>query len=462
MKSAASTGMNRRTFVRGSAAIAAAVAAFRPFEALARRGRRVQDAAGYGPLVPVLDETTGLPLLRLPEGFTYLSFGWTGDPMVDGGPTPGAHDGAACFAGACGRVYYVRNHELSQSTSGSFARPELTYDRGGAAGGTTTVVFDEERGRYLRTVPTLSGTIRNCAGGSTPWGTWLTCEENLAEPGTGGGPLEQTHGWIFEVPPVKRARPRPLRAMGRFNHEAVAVDPHTGFVYESEDTGTSGLYRFEPNHWGRLRQGGKLQMLRVKGAAQLHTGSGIPVGESLDIDWVPIDDPERRDDAPGDGLGCFRQGQVQGGASFVRGEGMWYGNGRIYFISTSGGAAGEGQVWELDPRHDRLKLIFESPGEDVLDNPDNITVSPRGGLLLCEDGDRVGQRLQGLTCDGTIFDFAQNDVVLDGEVNGITGDFRGREWAGAAFSPNGCWLLASIQTPGITFAITGPWERGAL
>ncbi|MGH7960751.1 MAG: alkaline phosphatase PhoX, partial [Candidatus Binatia bacterium] len=98
----------------------------------------------------------------------------------------------------------------------------------------------------------------------------------------------------------------------------------------------------------------------------------------------------------------------------------------------------------------------------TLDNPDNITVSPRGGLLLCEDGDLVGQRLIGLTPAGEAFPFAQNNVVLNGEKNGIVGDFRDKEWAGACFSKDGKWLFANIQTPGITFAITGPWNKNVL
>ena len=204
-------------------------------------------------------------------------------------------------------------------------------------------------------------------------------------------------------------------------------------------------------------------MLRVKGQPQLATGKNIPVGTTLDVDWVPIADPERRDADPSkrDGQGVL-QGFALGGASFVRGEGMWYGNGRIYFISTSGGNAGKGQVWELHARKDRLKLIYESPGGEVLDSPDNIAVSPRGGLLLCEDGGHDPQRMKGLTTDGEIFDFAHNNVVVDGERNGISGSFTDNEWAGASFTPNGDWLIASIQTPGITFAITGPWRKGAL
>ncbi len=461
------TKLSRRFFVQGGSATAAALAVSNPFEAFAHWGRR-RKGRGYGPLFETHDLNTGLPLIKLPKGFRYVSFGWTGDPMVNGDPTPPGHDGAAALWGPWGRIYYVRNHELRANPEGlteSFARRRLTYDKGQAPGGTTTVVFDARRGRYLRTVPSLSGTIRNCAGGPTPWNSWLTCEETLDEPGAarGDAELEQTHGWVFEVPALRRARPQPIKGMGRFVHEAAAVDPYTGIVYETEDRGESGIYRFVPKYYGALHYGGRQQALKVLGHPSLDTATGdIPVGSVFDVGWVDIADPERPHDTPGDGGGVFSQGFGQGAASFRRGEGMWYGNGKIYFVSTSGGAAGEGQIWALNPRRNKLKLVYESPSEEVLDNPDNIAISPRGGILLCEDGDLDGLYMRGLTPRGEIFDFAQNNIVLNGEVNGIAGDFRGREWAGASFSPDGRWLLVSIQTPGVTFAITGPWRRGAL
>ena len=446
----------RRSFIRGGAvaAGAGAISAARPFEALATNGgRRSPD---YGSLAEVADGSTGLPLLKLPPGFKYVSFGWRGDPMQGGGITPGGHDGGAVIGLDDRFVIYIRNHELGGGPS--FADPALTYDSG-ASGGTTNVWFDQKNGVYLDTIPSLSGTVRNCAGGITPWGTWLTCEENLANV---AGTITKTHGWTFEVPAIGYGSPEPLTALGRFNHEAAAVDPHTGIVYQTEDANPSGIYRLLPKKKGDLRKGGKLQMLKVKGSPDLDTAVNLPVGKVVKVDWVDIADPTKRDHNPNDGLGVFMQGALQGGARIKRGEGMWYGNGVIYFISTSGGAKGEGQVFAYDPRKETLKVIFESPDEKVLDNPDNVAVSPRGGLVLCEDGDLRGQMMRGLTTDGVIFDFAQNNVVLNDERNGLAGDFRGSEWAGAAFTPNGKWLIASVQNPGITFAITGPWRSGAL
>jgi uncharacterized repeat protein (TIGR03803 family) len=452
--------LDRRAFLLSSAAaVGSALAWTNPFESL-----------GYGPLSPVADEATGLPLLKLPPGFRYVSFGWFGDPMVDGKPTPPGHDGGAVFAGPNETLVYVRNHELSVHPMlpfrRSFASADRTYDAGEAPGGVTAVTFDPARQRALAIEARLSGTVRNCAGGATPWGTWLSCEETLDDPqlGQNGAQLTETHGWVFEVPPSGPVDPSPLRGLGRMWHEAAAVDPATGIVYLTEDRTRSGLYRFLPNEKGALRRGGRLEMLAVAGEPRIFTGKGFPAGRWLDVAWVPIADPERphADPAARDGIGVHSQGLDAGGASFERGEGIFQAGGHLYFVATSGGDAGWGQVFELDPAASRLRLVYESPSAEVLNRPDNLCVSPRGGIVLCEDARDARPFLRGLTPDGALFDFAQNDIVLDGERNGIEGDFRDKEWAGACFSPDGRWLVANIQWPGITFAITGPWQRGAL
>jgi hypothetical protein len=182
------------------------------------------------------------------------------------------------------------------------------------------------------------------------------------------------------------------------------------------------------------------------------------------VHWVPIADPDRphRVADRGDAQGVSSQGRSQGAAIFARLEGAWYGGGSIYFDATSGGNAGSGQIWEYVPSRDELRLVFESPGPRVLNRPDNLTVSPRGGLALCEDGGGAPQRIHGMTREGRLFPFARNHVVLRGERLGYSGDFRDREFTGVCFSPDGAWMFFNVQTPGITFALTGPWERGKL
>jgi secreted PhoX family phosphatase len=452
--------IDRRSFLLRSAVAAGAAGPLQALLARAAVGAPLRTANGpaYGPLGPVEDEHTKRSLLLLPEGFRYVSFGWTGEPLEGGGRTPPSHDGMAAFPAGRDRVWLVRNHEIS-TDKGAFA-PELAYDPA-AGGGTTTMEFDTRRRRIVRTWASLAGTVRNCAGGHTPWGSWLTCEEMVAGPRPGSG-FERSHGWIFEVPVKGRAVTEPLTAMGRFVHEAVAVDPATGIVYETEDSGSAGFYRFTPRVRGQLAQGGTLDMLAVKGKPHFDTRKGQSAGVSWPVEWVRIDEPERahHDETAHDGQGVFRQGFEKGGATFARLEGAFPGHGRIYFVATSGGDAARGQAWEYDPAAELLRLVFESPNADVLDMPDNVCVSPRGGLVLCEDGKDL-QFVRGLTVDGVVVDFAQNNAVLRGE-HGLHGDFRRSEFAGAVFSPDGEWLFVNMQTPGITFGITGPWERGGL
>jgi secreted PhoX family phosphatase len=446
--------MDRRAFLKRAALTAGAAVPLTAFVQRAgaqdqKPGVRRGHTAGYGPLFPTNDESTGLPLLMLPAGFRYRSFGWTGDPLANGRPTPNLHDGMAALAAGRGTVRLVRNHEVGAGTPFS----QTAYNPA-AGGGTVTIEFDTHSGAVLGMRDSISGTIRNCAGGPTPWGTWLTCEETTMQ--LAGLP----HGYVFEVPADGMGDPVPLRDMGRFSHEAVAVDPATGYVYETEDAGSSsGLYRFIPQTPGRLSDGGELWMLKVRGVNLANLGASYANGTTFDVEWVQIGTPDNP--APIAGNFVWAQGRAQGAATFGRLEGCWYGNdAKIYVVSTSGGI-GQGQVWEYDPSGETIRLLFQSPGPEVLNAPDNITVSPRGGLVLCEDGNGE-EFMHGLTVDGEIFRFAKNNVVLNGERNGFAGDFRGSEWAGACYSPDGKWLFANMQNPGMSVAITGPWKSGAL
>lgn len=442
-------GLDRRMFLRGTAGAGAAVA----LQALMARGAAAQPGPGFDPLGPKpkpapnnggygpLEPAPGGELW-LPAGFSYVAFGRTGTPMSDGIPTPGRHDGMATFDTGGGMVRLVRNHE--QDEGAAFASP--AYDPA-AAGGTTNLVFDTNKMELVRSNASLAGTIRNCAGGPHPNGSWLSCEETYTEP---GGAIR--HGYIFEVPagaegPVE---PVPLTAMGQFTHEAVAVDPRTGIVYETEDQGTSGFYRFVPTNRRRLAAGGQLQMLAVRGRPQYDTRTGQRLEIPLPVEWVDIDDP---DPDTGGELAVFDQGRAKGGAVFSRLEGAWWGDGSAYIVSTDGGNAQLGQVWEYRPlagRFGLLKLIYESVDATLLESPDNITVSPRtNGMVLCEDGDGI-DLLRGLTRDGKIFDFCRLNSDNDSEL------------AGATFTRNGQVLFFNVQDPGITYAVTGPWRRGAL
>jgi secreted PhoX family phosphatase len=468
-----STGMDRRSFFKRGLAGAATIS----FGALlARRADAVElpYSDDYGPVAPVNDDVTGLPLIALPAGFTYRTFGWRGQMMNDGVLTPGAHDGMDVVTNKGGEIYLVRNHELG---SGSGTNPFIAkagYDNANGRGGTTNLSFNTLTGQFSGHYGSLSGTVANCAGGRTTWGSWITCEE------TGyTSPAGVRHGWCFDVPAHGVATGEPLTAMGRFSHEAIALDEGSGIIYETEDATPGGFYKFVPNQYGNPAAGGSLYALKVKGEDNYNFGGlgGVyidyPNGATWEVDWVPVTDPEA--------IRGRAYNSAPGRACFARPEGAYFDSGKIYFVCTSGGLARQGQVFEYDPRKEILTIIFNSAGAGVssfeCNNPDNIAVSNRGGIILCEDGGNNIQRLRGLSQNGRTFVFAENrinlsaadiahvDSVINKSRGGIAasvapGSYSGNEWAGACFY--GKWMFVNIQTPGITFAITGPWDNGAL
>jgi secreted PhoX family phosphatase len=434
----------------------------------------------------------------IPEGFRCVRISEATKPsLADSGfIVPQALDGMAAFPLPNRNIRLIRNHEIRDGAGTSTPFGPNAYDSR-AGGGTTSLEIDVKRSRRRHDehdieaievraeYPSLTGTHVNCAGGPTPWGSWLTCEET-----TEGVPDRgQDHGYVFEVPvdatgPVD---PIPLKSLGRFVHEAVAIDPQSGIVYLTEDRSYvaasglgSGFYRFVPaprddlrggqrtSDWrrGRGRGGeleeGRLQVLAITGKRDYNTVTGQIPGAVLPVTWVDIADPDPSA-AAADSYAVFKQGQEGGAAIFQRLEGCWYGDNSIFFNATSGGDVGAGQVWQYRPfggrdsRHGGvLVLVFESPGNDVLESPDNITVSPRGGLVLCEDGGGI-QFIRGITRRGDIFDFVQQSEAMS-------------EFAGACYSPDGEILFFNIQGStssvgtdfGATYAMWGPWHNGSL
>ena len=452
--------------LRGAAALGGAALLSPTARLLAAAGEGKSGDRGYGPLAPVRDGNTGLPLIALPAGFRYITLGWVGEPLADGTRTPGSHDGMGVVGERDGVVTVVRNHELVTDL-GAFGPREIQYDPV-AGGGTTTFEFDTRTGRQVRAWPSLAGTVQNCAGGTTPWGTWLSCEEFVHErrgDARAVDParrLQREHGFVFEVHPGGTRNPQPLEGLGQFRHEAAVVHAASGNVYLTEDrTPRAGFYRFLPTRRGELAAGGRLQMLRAVGRKDLRRG--LKTGQSFRVRWVEIEAPHQGH-TPGtlDGLGVLAQGLAADGSVFTRGEGCFATSDAIYFTCTDGGDAACGQVFAYYPAQERLALVYESPDRRTMDYPDNICFSPRGGMVLCEDGDRQATLIHGMSAGGDLFPFARNNVRLDGTPRGLRGDFRDSEWAGCCFTPDGKWLFANVFTPGFTVAITGPWRAGLI
>jgi secreted PhoX family phosphatase len=414
---------------------------------------------GYGPLVP---DPNGL--LDLPEGFRYQVLSREGDPLRSGeGRVPSNHDGMTALPGRRGRVHLVRNHEnRATARLGVPTVDGLTYDPAGK-GGCTALTLDA-RNEVLSERVAIAGTAVNCSGGPTPWNTWLTCEETEDKAGTNG--YAKDHGFIFEVDPAdpRRTGAVPLTAMGRFQHEAVAVDPRNGVVYETEDAFIQpfGLfYRFLPRKplggTGALRAGGRLQAMRVPDLPDL--SAVREPGASFDgVEWVDVPDP----------LAAKTPVRLQdyGKRGITRAqklEGCYWGGRSVYFVSSyarsrEGSAADHfGQIWRYDPDRRRLTLVIVfGPDTDVQlpgESPDNICLAPSGGLMVCEDGNGA-QHVYGVTTKGEVYEMARGRQNI-----GTDDEPEWGEFAGVAFSPDGRTMYVNCYTPGTTFAVTGPWRR---
>ncbi|MDF9798083.1 secreted PhoX family phosphatase [Catalinimonas alkaloidigena] len=423
--------------------------------------------AGYGAL---LADPQGI--LNLPKGFSYKVIFRQGDKMTDGFFGPDYPDGMATFKGKNDRVILIRNHETNPGhENGPYGKnlellgklkPEQVYDYGEGkqpgTGGTSTLIFNEKTGEVETSYLSLAGTVRNCAGGMTPWRSWISCEENTSRAGEG---LEKDHGYNFEVPASEKinlADPLPLKEMGRFNHEAVCVDPRTSIVYQTEDRGDGLIYRFLPNKKEKLHKGGTLQVLAIKGQKSFDTRNWkdletpkMPKNEKMEVEWLDIDNVE----APEDDLRL--RGFESGAARFARGEGMWFGDDELYFACTNGGEIGSGQVFRYVPSTyegterekeapGTVELFLEPNDQDILKNCDNLTIAPWGDIILCED--HPEPFVVGVTQQGEIYKLAENVGYRT-------------EFAGGVFSPSGDTYFVNIQGAGITLAITGPWKKPA-
>ncbi|EAP98287.1 hypothetical protein JNB_15023 [Janibacter sp. HTCC2649] len=487
--------VERRTVLKGAAAAAGATALAGPFAGLVAgpAGAAPVGALG-GPafrgLRPIPDERDGKVRLHLPEGFSYRSFHDTETPITldDGTVLPGRHDGMAAFAGPDGNVTLIRNHEVAGTGAAFGPQGAWTYDPGAKGGCTHIDVSDD--GQVANAFTAINGTANNCSGGPMPWGAWVTCEETVNGPDVGpdftGAPntgFTKKHGYVFEVPVDGRATAMPITQAGRFPHEAVSFDPREGRLYLTEDNFAfpSGFYRYtpatNPMESGHLDNDGTLQMLAIKGQPNAHLEGHQNKGVVYDVEWVDIADPDPTF-APGPGGAlpsndsCLQavgnQGRALGAAGFSRLEGQIFDNGVVYFTSTQAGGAQEtgdelingygngfGQVWAYDTRSQKLRLVYQSPGKQTFDFPDNITVSNRGTLVVCEDSNQDNY-VRGLSRGGQLWDIALNRAE-----SARTGLPRyDDEFAGSTFSPDGQTLFVNIQaSAGMTFAIWGPWER---
>lgn len=461
--------VSRRGFLGGTAAtglgfVFAGAGSLDPFTRPATAATR--PAVGYGPLIA---DPQGL--LALPEGFSYKLIAQSGVTTTDdGGFHPSDPDGIGVFAGANGGSILVMNHENSGSEEhGVPALAGLTYDEG-AIGGTSTILVDAA-GNRIGQYTSLAGTDNNCAGGITPWGTWLTCEETESRAGSARNTKD--HGYVFEVDPLSREAnvgksPVPLKFMGRYSHEAVAVDPITSAVYLTEDAGDpNGLYfrwtppaGFKPAT-GALRDlalsaggdtAGRLQAMSAYRGSQhiADLAEATRPGTRYKVRWVDVPDRDARTVSV---RNQFTNDQITRSRKL---EGQWWGDGGAFFVSsfarTTDGSVNEhdGQVWFYDPAGESitLKTIFgvnQNPDEDGanFDGPDNITVAPQGGLILAEDGEGVSH-LVGVTSQGKSYPLARNE-------------YNNSEFCGPAFSADGRTLFVNIQSPGFTLAVTGPW-----
>ena len=424
------SGLNRRNFLKigGMSTLALTLGSTGLFSlAGATKGFAAESSnptSGFGGYGPLVKDPNGI--LDLPQGFHYKMLSQAGDLMPNGDKVPAMHDGMAAFKGEKNTTILVRNHE--NSTNSKYPVNGKNPWSKGAAGGTTTLIIGQNN-EVIDQYVSSSGTIRNCAGGSTTWGTWLTMEETR----------NMGHGFIFEVNPLdpeNEMSKTPIRDMGYFSHEAGHVDPSTGIWYLTEDANPSFLYRFTPydrsQTLGSLQKGGILEAAAIEELSA--KASQFSTGQKFGIVWKKLN-PERAQQDAKD-LGCIQ---------FSRLEGAYFSEGTLWFDDTSAGTKSLGRVYRYTPATNTLELFYESTDKNDLEAPDNITITPWGDLWIAEDGDGIN-RIIGLTPEGNVYTFAENKL-------------NESEFAGPTFASNGNTFFINMQSPGITFAIWGPFAR---
>ncbi|WP_182378854.1 alkaline phosphatase PhoX [Nocardioides sp. WS12] len=482
------TASRRSMIAGGAAATGLAVAGAMPSLAHATPNRLApqrpgRPGGGPVPFPPLEDDPAGL--LALPAGFSYSVITRAGVTRLDeGGLTPNAHDGTAVFSAGRGRYQLIQNHELKAGSPLGVPHIEGTvYDEGAIDAGGCTVISTDRHGRNLGEFVAISGTSTNCAGGPTPWGTWLTCEETEDRAGKSwsgngkSGTYAKDHGYVFEVFHDGRTNPKPIKAFGRYAHEACAIDKSRRHVFLSEDaSGPNGLfYRWTAERGHRLKSGiaddladdagvlEAMQILMPDGSVLSDVAylTSAQLGRPFPVRWIPVPDRDARTVPT---RKQFADGEVTRGKKF---EGVWGTDEGVYVVNSYAFSDGDlpadavphdGMVWFYDYGAETIQLVTYLPHQETtetegtpkfndltFDSPDNVTVTPWGSLVLAEDGVGASHVLSA-TPYGPAQAIARNQL-------------NDSEFTGPTFSEDGKVLFVNIQTPGLTLAITGPWEQ---